>query len=242
MTKKIVFHANRLYNKTNEKYWPKPTRTQVPKWFVQADKYEKDPITQEYYQNNEGGKLFSFKACPALLDVFTAGYLYTTPCDLTFFKDKNGMMNVKTEASFEDFCGARPQMKEFHQPSNYYKEHFHWYPNWAPKLPEGYSAIYTHPMNRFDLPFLTVSGIIDNDKMDTPGLMPFFLKEGFEGVIPQGTPYVQIIPFKRDDWEAEYKFYEYNDILKRHTDQANLYRTKDGGQYKKFTWSRKKYD
>ena len=29
----------------------------------------------------------------------------------------------------------------------------------------------------------------------------FFLEKDFEGVIKQGTPIIQILPFKRDDWE-----------------------------------------
>ena len=35
---------------------------------------------------------------------------------------------------------------------------------------------------------------------------PFFIKEGFTGLIPYGTPIVQIIPFKRDDWKSKFSF------------------------------------
>ena len=111
-----------------------------------------------------------------------------------------------------------------------------------PGLEDGYSAIYVHPLNRYDLPFVTVSGIIDNDKMDTPGLMPFFLKDGFEGLIPKGTPYAQVIPFKREDWTSEEKMYTQEEILERHNFQANKFRTPEGGAYKKKVWSRKRYD
>ena len=239
---KIIFHANRLYNKTAEKFRPVVAKSYVPKWYSNADRYEKNMATGEYYLNNEGGKLLSFKACPAMLDLFTSGYLYVTPCDLTFFKKADGTMDVKTELGFEDFCGARPAMPNFQVPEGYGRSHFHWYPNWAPQLPQGYSALYVSPLNRFELPFITTAGIIDNDKMDTPGLVPFFLRNGFEGVLPAGTPYLQILPFKREDWQMDFKFYEYGDIIKRHNAQAELYRTKDGGSYKKNTWSRKKYE
>lgn len=238
---KIIFHSNRIYNSTSKEYYPVSTKTQIAKWYSSADKYEKNH-NGDYYLNQLGGKLHSFKSCPALLDIFTAGYLYLTPCDLFFYKDEYGIPKVKTQKGFEDFCDSRIKMNGFETPHGYSEDHFHWYPNWAPGLPEGYSALYVSPINRFDLPFITTAGIIDNDKMNTPGLVPFFLRKDFEGIIPKGTPYLQIIPFKREDWEMETKHYTYNEILQRHKAQADLYRTKDGGSYKKHTWSRKRYE
>ena len=237
---KITFHSNRLYNQVKESFNPIPARSYIPKWYSSADRYEKIQGTEDYYINPEGGKMLSFKACPALLDVFTSGYLYTTPCDITFYK-QNNITYVKTEQGFEDFCASRPATPNLEVPVGYQKEHFHWYPNWAPSLPEGYSALYVTPLNRFELPFITTAGIIDNDKMDTPGLMPFFLREDFEGTLPAGTPYVQIIPFKREDWEMDLKLYTYDQILERHNYQANKFRTKDGGAYKERVWSKKRY-
>ena len=238
---KITFHSNRLYNIVKETFRPISAKQSVPKWFSSADRYEKNINTNEYYIGEHGDKLPSFKNCPALLDIFTSGYLYVTPCDIIFYKE-GGLTKVKTEQGFEDFCGARPESPNLLVPYGYSANHFHWYPNWAPSLPEGYSAIYTSPINRFDLPFITTAGIIDNDRMDTPGLMPFFLRDNFEGTIPAGPPYIQIIPFKREDWEMEFKFYEYNEIVERHNAQAEKFRVKDGGAYKKHVWSKKRYN
>ena len=58
-------------------------------------------------------------------------------------------------------------------------------------------------MNRFDLPFYTMSGIVESDIWGLPVFTAFFLQKDFIGVIPKGTPIFQIIPFKRDDWERE---------------------------------------
>jgi hypothetical protein len=30
------------------------------------------------------------------------------------------------------------------------------------------------------------------------------IEKGFEGVIKQGTPLIQVIPFKRESWESEF--------------------------------------
>jgi hypothetical protein len=45
-----------------------------------------------------------------------------------------------------------------------------------------------------------MAGIVDSDKYHGAGNIPFFLKEEFEGLIPKGTPYAQIIPIKRAEW------------------------------------------
>ena len=97
------------------------------------------------------------------------------------------------------------------------------------------------PINHFELPWVTVGGIIDSDKVTTSGLIPFFLKEGFTGVVPAGTPYLQIIPFKREDWESEMIFHSPMDIFKKTQQTSDLFRTSEGGVYKKLFWSKRKY-
>ena len=232
---KITFHSNRFYNNKNSDLNPEPAKKSMPQWFVDSSRY--------WFP--EDSSSLSFKACPALIDAFLTGYVLKTPCDIYIAKgvDAEGKEQVAamTQHGYEDFCGHRPDMLGFPKPIGTNK-HFHWYPNWMPGLEDGYSAIYVHPLNRYDLPFVTVYGIIYNDKMDTPGLMPFFLKDGFEGLIPKGTPYAQVIPFKREDWTSEEKMYTQEEILERHNFQANKFRTPEGGAYKKKVWSRKRYD
>lgn len=237
---KIIFHSNREYNLYINDFYPQPSAKVIPKWYSNADKYVKDPNNGQYIPNYDGGKMPSFKACPAILDFFTSGYVFVTPCDLFFYKENNQIL-IKKPKGYEDFCDSRPVMPEFVAPNGYYENPFHWYPAWAPELPEGYSAIYLSPVNHFDLPFITVSGIIDNDKFNTPGLMPFFLKEGFTGLIPAGTPFVQIIPFKREDWESEIKLYNQEEIIKRFMKSSETFRKPGGDVYRKKFWTRRKY-
>ena len=232
---KITFHSNRIYNKENSYLNPSAAKKNVPEWFSQSSRFWFPEVKDT----------LSFKACPALVDAFLSGYVLKTPCDIYFYEiidpDGNTLVIPRTEPGYEDFCGVRPDMVGFPKPNGFDK-HFHWYPNWMPGLEDGYSALYVSPLNRFDLPFVTVSGIIDNDKMDTPGLMPFFLKEGFLGLIPKGTPYVQIIPYKREEWDSNERMYSQEEIFERHQYQANKFRVPEGGAYKKKVWSRKRYD
>jgi hypothetical protein len=243
--KKIIFHSNKEYNSLDEKYYPVPASKSIPKWFVDASRYWKNPSTGEVFVGPNGEKTLTFKACPALMDMYTSGYFFVTPCDIEFY-NKDGIPYVNVPENFKDFVGERDKMEGFDNPDDYYEKHFHWYPNWAPEVPEGYSVLYINPLNQFNLPFLTIAGVIDNDRMTTPGNMPFFIKKNFTGIIPKGTPFVQLIPFKRDNWNMEIQHHDRKEIHDRCNEAYQLIRgdpeLKNGGGYKKFTWSRKKFD
>jgi hypothetical protein len=96
-----------------------------------------------------------------------------------------------------------------------------------------------HPLNRVDLPFITISGIIDFDKsIHAPiGNIPFFIKKGFTGTIPAGTPMFQMIPFKREDWKSENQ--TYSDIFwqKKLNERKGI-----ADIYKKKVWQKKSYE
>jgi hypothetical protein len=109
--------------------------------------------------------------------------------------------------------------------------------DWYYETPPGYSVMITHPMNRHDLPFYTLSVIVDADNWGLPVFVSFFLKRGFRGVIPKGTPLFQMIPFKRDDWELEV-VYDSKELNKYEL-RAEKRRTDLFGHYKKTAWVKK---
>ena len=237
---KIIFHSSRPYNKNTEEYLPVPSKTEIPNWFSKASKYWKN-MDGSYIVDHLGERGLGFKSCPALLDSFSIGYLLKTPCDLAFY-EKDGDIHVETPKGFEEFCARREEMPEFVVPHGYRKTHFHWWPNWSMETPEGYSLLVINPLNRFDLPFLTTNGIIDSDMYTISGLIPFFLKDNFVGLIPKGTPYAQVIPFKREDWKMEPIFHEKRTMIKKHVFTARKFRVIGGGIYKKDIWKPKKYE
>jgi hypothetical protein len=98
------------------------------------------------------------------------------------------------------------------------------------------------PFNRYDLPFMTISGVIDNDKVNLPGLMPFFVQKGWTGVIPAGTPYAQLLPFLREDWKSEIIIPTETEILHSNIENSKKYRIPDGGVYRKEVWTRRSYE
>ena len=249
-----IFRSFRPWLNKESSSVPVPTQKEIPQWYKDADRFAKMP-NGEYYQatkmvcpvpkegtTDDYGKIPTWKACPAIMDGFSTGYVLKTPCDIEFVKNSYGSLDVKiSDQRHQDFCGKRSAMPQFEHPKGFYKDHFAWYPDWAIELPEGYSGLFMTPMNRFDLPFINTIGIVDNDKVHLLGTFPFFIAEGWEGVIPAGTPYVQILPFKRENWSHEIEFQQQQEIYDKMMKNANFYRQPDGGVYKNKVWSRREY-
>ncbi len=76
---------------------------------------------------------------------------------------------------------------------------------WTIEAPEGYSVLFTHPLNRFDLPFTTITGLVDCDRYrDNWVHFPAHWHDiNFSGVVPKGTPIAQVVPVRRETWSAE---------------------------------------
>ena len=177
-----------------DKSWkqPVPIKSLVPDWYVNAERY---------YKTAHGEEAPGLKTCAPFLDGLISGYALVTPEDIFVSRDEDG--NLKIEwASDSNPVGERKGVSgsTMPRPAGHEQNHLIWPSKWGWKTPKGYSSLVTHPLNRFDLPFTTMSAIVDTDEYPAWGNVPFFIKSGFEGVIPAGTPYAQIIPIKRNSW------------------------------------------
>lgn len=239
----IKFVSNKSWLNDDSMSKPSPTLKTIPDWYRNADRFAQRP-DGEHWIGQDGGKVPTWKACPAIYDIMGSGYVYKTPCDIEFYVGPNGILTAKIEdPNYSHFVMPRGPMPQFPVPHGYDAIHFAWWSDWAVELPEGYSAIYTQPLNRFELPFLTTAGIVDNDKVNLPGTMPFFIQSGWTGVIPAGTPYAQIMPFKRESWTSEFEFIKESEVIReKNMKNAEKYRVPNGGVYQKEVWERRKYE
>jgi hypothetical protein len=149
------------------------------------------------------GETQSLKHCIPFLDALTTGYYISLGQDIYIEQTPNGPSarhNGKTSPVGNRPPGSTGRMPP---PAGYDEEHLVFHTQAAVRIPEGYTVLYTHPLNRYDLPFITLSGIADGEFVLHGGNIPFYIKQGFEGVIPEGTPIVQIIPFLREDWKSK---------------------------------------
>lgn len=239
--KKIIFTNNRPWLTKDSLHKPTSIIKTIPEWYRKMDRFMRNPQNNEFYIGHDGGKIPTWKACPAVLDVMGTGYTYLTPCDIYFIQEENELKVEVSDQNYKDFCTPRSAMEGFVTPNGYRDSHFAWFADWGVQVPKGYSILYTHPLNRFELPFYTVSAIVDNDKVLLPGSMPFFINNNFSGLLPKGTPIVQMIPFKRDNWESEFDFINSNEILYKNIENSKKYRKPNGGVYKNEVWEPRKY-
>jgi hypothetical protein len=120
-------------------------------------------------------------------------------------------------------------------PSGHHEQVFKWESDIKITTPKGYSLLCTNPLNRFDLPFTCISGIVDSDRYPLSIKFPFFIKKDWEGIIEAGTPVIQLIPIKRDNWESEKKDYNKDQEL---IENQNYF-SKINLSYKKQFWNKK---
>ena len=167
---------------------PVPAIRNVPEWYKSLSKFDKsnDDITLGV-KNNIGadGAMVATKMCMPFFDALTGGYHYVLEDDIYVDLDKDGkpILSWKGNVMMVD---KRPTI-ELPVPDNCHPIHYGWRMNWYYETPPGYSVLITHPMNRYDLPFYTMSGIVESDIWGLPVFTAFFLKKNFKGVIKKGN-------------------------------------------------------
>jgi hypothetical protein len=70
---------------------------------------------------------------------------------------------------------------------------------WTIELEAGWSLLATHPLNREDLPFRTLSGLVDADRFFDAGINfpALWTAPDYRGVLPRGTPVAQCFAVPR---------------------------------------------
>jgi len=217
---------------------PKPSNNYIPQWFKDM------PSHLPTIDNTRIDK--TAKRCMPFVDTFTSGYIQELPCDVQILHkgvneetgediiDYNWAGEVRPLSTRAEDFGSKNVFKGF---SGYYNAEFHWNSFWEPKTPAGYSTLYYHPSNRPDLPFFTLSGIIDTDRWSIHGPVPFLIKKGFTGIIPAGTPIYQMIFIKRDSWFSSAATYD-EDLQRKIRYGVRKFFI---SAYKKQHWQRKEY-
>lgn len=215
---------------------PVSAKRLIPEW------YKKSSST-----TSSGEK--DVKTCVPFLDTMLSGYYLLTPYDIyVSWNNKDDIYIYTKKTSFDgkeyiqenkDLIGIREKDSGelIPRPAGHHFLHLVWKNTWAWKTPRGWSTLVTHPLNRYDLPFTTLSGIVDSDKYHTGGNIPFFIKDGFEGLIPKGTPYAHILPIKRSDWTM----IDDPTLIHKTIAMGNDVRSEEVGVYKKKYWQRKSY-
>jgi hypothetical protein len=217
---------------------PKPAKLYVPDWYKQVPKFEDNKFGVNVLSDGTVLANATIKSCLPFMDGMTAGYIQETWCDI-FIENTDGQVRYVYSDKPQIISNREKVSVAGLIDDSFYPIEFVFHQPWIPKLPKGYSMLYTHPINRLDLPFQSLSGIIDNDKyfIETLGNHPFFVKKGFSGIIPAGTPIIQMIPVKREDWTSDISDEDSESSGVRSGINRHFY---DG--YKKMFWSKKSFN
>lgn len=173
---------------------PVPARRALPDW-VRAMPSEAPS------QVLGGAPVRTVKQCPPFLDALSAGILVPLACDLHF---ADGAVSWDWDPpALPDTLISRAPIG-VHVPEQATGAPWHLAVNsvlkfmnfWTLESPPGWSLLFTHPLNREELPFRTLSGVVDCDTF-RDGYVHFpalWTRRDFTGTLPAGTPVAQVIP------------------------------------------------
>jgi hypothetical protein len=239
MSKNINFRA-KSKTEFEVQLKPYPAVKQLPDWFTKASPHfasQNFPNDGKLHFRDRGANN-TYKKCVPLLDSLSAGYIIPLWADV-MVEQNNGFPEIywKTNRNILELHGS--PSREIPAPVGYDQIVYKYLNTWIPQTPKGYSCLIISPLGYNDLPFKAIPAIVDTDKSTSELVFPMWIKKGFEGIVEKGTPFIQIIPFKRDDWNSTFDCYE-DDEYKTIIEEKNFNGTMVG-HYLKNHHSKKKF-
>jgi Family of unknown function (DUF6065) len=166
---------------------PYPASQHVPEWFknMAAD----FPL---------GGTV---KRCPPYLMAMTAGYIIPAPADLLLTMSTTRELSARGTVSYisthypQQYAGspfADYTVVKFENP-------------WIIVTPPDFVCLITGPLNRFELPFQPLAGIVETGTYYKEVQLPMvcLLQPGQSYQLRAGEPMIHVLPFRRDEWRGK---------------------------------------
>lgn len=186
-----------------EEYRPVPASKIIPDWYKKLDSY----IGGEKRPDGNAGTTATAKRCMPIFDAITGGYIISTHTDLWVSQDENENGEKVPFYQWANFGAIsfhpKNQLPEHPDGSGHKINYPKWTNAWAITTPPGYSTLFISPLHR-ETPIIVLPGVVDTDTYSAPVNFPFVLRDPkMDGLIPAGTPIMQVIPFKREEWQME---------------------------------------
>ncbi len=184
-----------------------PTKKVLPKWFKE--------LPTEKFAYPLGSTLPTIKKCMPATDMLTSGYIIQNVIDVDVIKEKTQGNFVENRIKVKDTKYA-PEAHRFEMcpvknpDSGTDKQHWIKLKNpWLVRTPPGYSCLFIQPVYEFNPNLRLLSGIVDTDTFDLPVEFPGWIVN--DHIIKAGQPLMQVIPFKREDWNMSMEFTDTHD-------------------------------
>ena len=162
-----------------------------------------------------GREIRTVKQCPPFVDAMAHGVMIPLPCDVTV---NSGAFSWAWNIP-EPLTPGHPRAPlSFHVAAQFREAPFakaeeaaiKFNSFWTIELEPGWSLFATHPVNRDDLPFRLISGLVDADRFHDGGINfpAVWLQPDFSGVLPRGTPVAQVFAVPRAAPKLEFETFD----------------------------------
>jgi len=183
---------------------PLPAVQGLPDWFKSMPQKTINPLSQD--------QQFTVKKCPPFIDAMTYGFLLPLVADLHVDKGEfrwdrdvpGGAITNYPRSPLQFHDSSQVVGTPFYEDDRFIIKFTNF---WTIELPPGFSLLVTHPVNRRDLPFTTLTGLVDADSYHDNFIhFPAHWEDpDFTGTLPKGTPVAQCIPVQRTIWTPAFE-------------------------------------
>ncbi|CAN5368596.1 hypothetical protein BH11PSE9_BH11PSE9_36160 [soil metagenome] len=195
---KITFHCDPALIDVLPR--PIAAKAALPEWLRQMAPRAPSAVHQR--------SIRTVKQCPPFVDAMAHGFMVLLPCDVRVEK---GRFAWDWPVAAASVAGHPRAPLSFHVPEQLAgsplahgtRSAIKFNSFWTIELEAGWSLMAVHPINRDDLPFRLVTGLVDADSFHAVGINfpAVWTDAGFEGVLPRGTPIAQCYPVPRQPLE-----------------------------------------
>jgi len=177
---------------------PMPARAALPDWLR--------AMAPRVASTVHGREIRTVKQCPPFVDAMRHGFMLVLPCDVAVAPGMRFSWDWPLPALAVQGHPRAPL--SFHVPEQVAgsplahgaQSALKFNSFWTIELEAGWSLLAMHPVNRDDLPFRTVTGLVDADRFNEVGINfpAVWLDAAFEGVLRRGTPIAQCAVVRRE--------------------------------------------
>ena len=208
----------------------KPANYFLPRWFKDmsdyietAGNYEK---TQSRFFDRKGETAkkhtsATVKRCPAIVDFITEGYIIPMWADTLVQRDMETLEYDNKNFKYGIEFHGKEQISGWNLRKTDFPEGVKFLNPWRIYTPPGYSVMFMTPTYQFEKRFTVLPGIVETDSYHHVNF-PSIWHTTKDAVIERGTPFIQVIPFKRDEWNLDVSQMNTKDFENDETEKTAL--------------------
>ena len=176
---------------------PVPARTALPQWLRAMAPRADSALHQRAIR--------TVKQCPPFVDAMAHGFMILLPCDVHV---EAGQFRWDWPLPALSVANHPRAPLSFHVPEQLAgsplahgtQSAIKFNSFWTIELEDGWSLMAVHPINRDDLPFRLVTGLVDADRFNEVGINfpAVWTAPEFNGTLPRGTPIAQCYAVPRE--------------------------------------------